>query len=101
MGTRVVTADEARKKFADLLNSASYGNDRIQIERRGKVIGFIIGPKDMKLLESAREGDLSPKPLSSPSSNAARGAANPPGGAMTPAPVDDETISWDELEEEL
>ncbi len=86
MGTRIVTADEARKNFAELLNSATYGQDRIRIERRGKVAGFIIGPKDMELLESAAGCPV------------AEAGGEPAAGS---AATEEESISWDELKEEL
>ncbi len=94
MGTKVVTADEARKNFAELLNSATYGNERIQIERRGKVAGYIIGPKDMALLEGARGGA---------STGGGRAVVRPESAPIEEAfPVEEEeTVSWDELEESL
>ena len=94
MGTKVVTADEARKNFAELLNSATYGNDRIQIERRGKVAGYIIGPKDMAILEAARGGS---------SAGEAQVVVRPESAPAKEAiPVEvDETVSWDELEESI
>lgn len=93
MGTKVVTADEARKNFAELLNSATYGNERIQIERRGKVAGYIIGPNDMALLESM--GKESPSEGAGMSERPA--AASPEKGISG----DQESVSWDELAEEL
>ena len=51
MITKVVSADEARKDFANLLSTATYASGRIEIQRRGKTAGFIIGPEDMELLE--------------------------------------------------
>jgi prevent-host-death family protein len=94
LGTKVVTADEARKNFAELLNSATYGNERIQIERRGKVAGYIIGPKDMALLEGTR---------GKPSVGGGRAFVRPESAPIEEAiPVEEEeTISWDELKESL
>ncbi len=51
VATKTVTADEARKNLSDLLSTATYANGRIEIQRRGKTAGFIIGPNDMALLE--------------------------------------------------
>ncbi len=51
MTTKTVTADEARKNLSELLSTATYANGRIEIQRRGKTAGFIIGPDDMALLE--------------------------------------------------
>ncbi len=94
MGTKVVTADEVRKNFAELLNSATYGNDRIQIERRGKVAGYIIGPQDMALLEAAKGGS---------SAGGGRAVVRPESAPIEEAiPVEEEeTVSWDELEESI
>lgn len=51
MTTKTVTADEARKNLSELLSTATYASGRIEIQRRGKTAGFIIGPDDMALLE--------------------------------------------------
>ena len=103
MGTKVVSADEARKNFAELLNSATYGNERIQIERRGKVAGYIIGPKDMALLESA--GEVS---SSGGTGSGGAGASVRPEAAASELAVreeaismEEESVSRDELSEEL
>ncbi len=98
----MVSADEARKNFAELLNSATYGNERIQIERRGKVAGYIIGPKDMALLESAGEASSS-----GGTGSGGAGASVRPEAASELAPpevaasAEEESVSWDELSEEL
>lgn len=88
MAKKVVSADEARKNFAELLNTATFGNGRIQIMRRGKVAGYIIGPKDMSLLESAEIGEA--------------GQEEPQiEMKKQDQPLSDETASWEELKEEL
>ena len=46
-----VTITEAKKKFAEFVNRAAYGGNRILIQRRGKPIAAIIGIKDLELLE--------------------------------------------------
>ncbi len=51
MTTKTVTADEARKNLSELLSTATYANGRIEIQRRGKTAGYIIGLDDMALLE--------------------------------------------------
>ena len=55
MITKTVTADEARKNFADLMGEAKFGKGRIEVQRRGKTFCFIIGPDDMDLLEKLEE----------------------------------------------
>ncbi len=41
----------ARQEFAELLNRASYGGQRIAIRRRGKVLAGIVSAEDLALLE--------------------------------------------------
>jgi hypothetical protein len=95
LGTKVVSADEARKNFAELLNTATYGNGRIQIMRRGKVAGFIIGPKDMAQLEAAQSTE------SNQAKSPPHQAELPPQKYREEVTIPDETASWEELEEEL
>ncbi|MBM3242599.1 type II toxin-antitoxin system Phd/YefM family antitoxin [Candidatus Poribacteria bacterium] len=46
-----VAITEAKRKFAEFVNRAEYGRERIVIKRRGKPIAAIIGMKDLELLE--------------------------------------------------
>lgn len=46
-----IAITEARKKFAEFVNGAAYGGERILIKRKGKPIAAIIGMKDLELLE--------------------------------------------------
>lgn len=55
MKTKIVTADEARKNLSELLSTAAYAGGRIEIRRRDKVAGYLIGPEDMKLLEALED----------------------------------------------
>jgi len=55
MKTKIVTADEARKNLSELLNTATYSGDRIEIRRRDKVAGYLIGPEDMRLFEALED----------------------------------------------
>ncbi len=46
------TVSKARQDFPDLLNRASYGKERIVIEKHGKPIAVIISPEDLQRLEA-------------------------------------------------
>jgi len=54
-----VAITEAKKKFAEFVNRAAYGDNRILIQRRGKPIAAIIGMKDLELLEMLGDEDNS------------------------------------------
>ncbi|MBI3127928.1 MAG: type II toxin-antitoxin system Phd/YefM family antitoxin [Candidatus Tectomicrobia bacterium] len=86
MKTRIVTADEARKNFSELLNTATYSGDRVEIRRREKVAGYLIGPEDMRLLE-ALEDRLDAEDAAAALSELERG--------------EDETIPWKKAKKEL
>ncbi len=46
---------EARKKLADVINSAQYGKDRIVLTRHGKPVASVISIEDLELLESLED----------------------------------------------
>lgn len=46
-----VSATEARDILGKLLNRAGFGGERIPITDRGEVKAWIIGPKDLELLD--------------------------------------------------
>ncbi|MBC8323352.1 MAG: type II toxin-antitoxin system Phd/YefM family antitoxin [Candidatus Marinimicrobia bacterium] len=46
---------EARKKLADVINSAQYGKDRIVLTRHGKDVAGIISMDDLNLLEELED----------------------------------------------
>ncbi len=46
-----LTASEARKDFAEILNKVAYGGERIVLHRRGKRIAAIIPVAELELLE--------------------------------------------------
>lgn len=110
MADRIVSADDARKNFAELLNIANFGNERIQIRRRGKVAGYLIGAKDMARLESldgtSEHGTaLAPEREDSQRLDPTHGYSSVISTPRaTPAPStqpEAETVSWDELQEEF
>lgn len=46
---------EARKKLAEVINSAQYGKDRIVLTRHGKPVASVISMDDLELLESLED----------------------------------------------
>lgn len=49
------TTMNARKEFAELINRASYGKERILISRRGKNIAAVVPIEDVELLAKIEE----------------------------------------------
>ena len=54
MTTKVTTA-EARKNFADIVNSVAYGKDPVVLTRRGKELVALISMEDLQLLQKLEE----------------------------------------------
>ena len=50
-GRTHVSVRDARATIADLLNRASYGSERIVVERHGKPIAAIVCVEDLEFLE--------------------------------------------------
>jgi prevent-host-death family protein len=50
-----VSASEARAHFADVLDRVAHKGERVVIERHGKVLGAVVPPGDLRLLERMRE----------------------------------------------
>lgn len=50
-----ISAAEARKQLADLLNRAAYGKERIVVTRHGKQMGAIVPVEDLDLLERLKQ----------------------------------------------
>jgi prevent-host-death family protein len=48
-------AAEARDKFADTINRAAYGKERVIVKRRGKPIAAVIPIQDLELLEQLED----------------------------------------------
>jgi prevent-host-death family protein len=46
-----VSVSEARQDFAELVNRAAYGDERIRIVRRGREIAAIVPIEDVEFLE--------------------------------------------------
>ena len=50
-----VTAKEARTNFADILNRASYGKERVALTRRGTTVAYVVPAEDVELLEKVED----------------------------------------------
>jgi prevent-host-death family protein len=46
-----VSISEARETFAELVNRAAYGHERIRVVRRGRPVAAIVPIEDVELLE--------------------------------------------------
>ena len=52
-------AGKAREEFADAINRAAFGNERIVLRRRGRAIAAVVPIDDLRLLEDMDDrGDL-------------------------------------------
>jgi len=50
-----VTTVEARNEFAEIVNRAAYGKERITLTRRGKAIAAIVPIEDAELLQALED----------------------------------------------
>lgn len=83
-GSGHVSVSEARETFADLVNRAAYGHERVLVARRGRAVAAIVPIEDVELLERLEDQvDL----------DAARAALADPDNA-TPIP-------WERVKAEL
>jgi prevent-host-death family protein len=46
-----VTVSEARQDFAEIVNRAAYGGERVRVVRRGRAVAAIVPIEDLDLLE--------------------------------------------------
>jgi antitoxin Phd len=77
-----ITAADARKKFANIINRVAYGKESFVLTRRGEALAAIVSMEDLKLLQEIEEQmDI----------EEAWKSQNEPG----------ESISWEKLREEL
>jgi antitoxin Phd len=77
-----ISAADARKKFANIINRVAYGRESFVLTRRGEPLAAIVSIEDLKLLQEIEEQmDI----------DDAWKARNEPG----------ENISWEKLREEL
>jgi prevent-host-death family protein len=77
-----ISAADARKKFANIINRVAFGKESFVLTRRGEALAAIVSIEDLKLLQEIEEQmDIED----------AWKARNEPG----------ENISWENLREEL
>ena len=77
-----ISAADARKKFANIINRVAFGKESFVLTRRGEALAAIVSIEDLKLLQEIEEQmDIED----------AWKARKEPG----------ESISWEELREEL
>jgi prevent-host-death family protein len=77
-----ISAADARKKFANIINRVAYGKESFVLTRRGEALAAIVSIEDLKLLQEIEEQvDI----------DDAWKARNEPG----------ENISWEKLRKEL
>ena len=77
-----ISAADARKKFANIINRVAYGKESFVLTRRGEPLAAIVSIDDLKLLQEIEEQmDI----------DDAWKVRNEPG----------ENISWEKLREEL
>lgn len=50
------TASAARGSFADMLNRAAYGKERVVVTRRGKALAAIVPLEDVETLDALEDG---------------------------------------------
>jgi prevent-host-death family protein len=50
-----MSASDARKDFADVVNRAAYKGERIVLERRGKNVAAIVPIEDLEMLEALED----------------------------------------------
>jgi prevent-host-death family protein len=55
-----VSVAEAKARFSELVNRASYSGERFLIERRGKPVGAIVSAEDLAQLESGATQPYNP-----------------------------------------
>jgi prevent-host-death family protein len=52
---RKVTSSAARNEFADLVNRAAYGGERVIVHRRKKPVAAVVPLADLELLEQLED----------------------------------------------
>ena len=50
-----VSVSEARETFAELVNRAAYGHERVLVARRGRPVAAIVPIEDIELLEQVED----------------------------------------------
>ena len=50
-----ISAADARKKFANIINRVAYGKESFVLTRRGEALAAIVSMEDLKLLQEIEE----------------------------------------------
>ena len=50
-----ISAADARKKFANIINRVAYGKESLVLTRRGEALAAIVSMEDLKLLQEVEE----------------------------------------------
>lgn len=51
----IITTVKARKQFADVVNRAAYGKERVVLTRRGKGLAAVVPIEDIEILEKLED----------------------------------------------
>ena len=76
-----ISAADARKKFANIINRVAFGKESFVLTRRGEALAAIVSMEDLKLLQEIEQMDIED----------AWKVRKEPG----------ESITWEKLREEL
>lgn len=52
---KTITTAEARKNFADIVNTVAYGNEPVVLTRRGQEIAALISIEELQLLQKIED----------------------------------------------
>lgn len=52
---KTITTADARKNFADIVNTVAYGNEPVVLTRRGQEIAALISIEELKLLQKIED----------------------------------------------
>ena len=53
--SQAISTSEARERFSDLINRASYGQERIILTRRGKPVAAVVPFEDVEWMEEVED----------------------------------------------
>lgn len=52
---KTITTADARKNFADIVNTVAYGNEPVVLTRRGQEIAALVSIEELKLLQKIED----------------------------------------------
>jgi antitoxin Phd len=70
--TTTMSAADARKRFAEIINQVAYGHDTVVLTRRGEKIAALVSMEELELLqqiEDAMDIEEAKKALAEPGEN--------------------------------